>query len=239
MLLKPFRSITSRWRHDWRWSLQRWLFEARHFRRLAPVLAALLLLILVWSALILGLVLTTHNGALLRGPAFAQNVIASLLVLPVGLAIGIMGGAFLEKHSLRFRARHSGDRLGDCVRLAAFKLTLFLMRDCGVPLDLDGPTDSHFFRRARSAVDDAFAAPGESISLPPHFRDRLRESVDSIATCFRQSPDLRLAFPIAFDILDRLLSLMTSIEADPRSSSPENTALIILQLISEIVYELE
>jgi hypothetical protein len=239
MFSKLFRPITSRWRRAWRWSLLRWFFEARHFRRLAPLLAALFFLTLVWSALTLGVVVATGNGNLLRGPAFLQNVIASMLVLPIGLAIGIVSGALLEKHSLRFRARHSGDRLGDCVRLAAFTLTIFLKRDCGVPIDLDGPTDSRFFRRARAATAHAFSRSSESLGIPPQLSDRLRECVHGIAACFRQSPDLRLAFPRAFDCQDRLALLMTSIETDPRSSSPENTTLIIMHQICEMVYDLE
>jgi hypothetical protein len=219
--------------------IHHWLFEARYFRRLAPLLVALLLLTLVWSTLILGLVIASGNANLLRDSAFAQNVIASLLVLPIGLAIAIVTAALLEKHSLRFRARHSGDKLGDCVRLAAFTLTLFLKRDCGVPIDLEGPTDSGFFRRARSAACHAFADSGESVRIPPQLSHRLRECVDGITACFEQSPGLRLAFPRAFDCLDRLVSLMTSIDADPKSSSPENTTLIILHHITEMVYDLE
>lgn len=238
-LLRPFERLISSWRHSWRWSIHRRTFELRHFRRLARVLLLLLALIVLWSALLVGVVALSGNTQLLQGSAFAQNVLASLLVLPAGIAVGIVVATLLEKHSLRFKARHAGDRLGDCVRLALFKLVISLQRDGGVPLDLEGPTDHRFFARARTAAIAAFAASRASLRLPEGFDQRLQDTVGQMSACFRASADLRLAFPRGFDLMDRLTSLMASIAADPRSSGPENTTLIVLSHAIEVVKDLE
>lgn len=239
VLLRLFERVVSSWRHSWRWSIHRRTFEVRHFRRLAPVLLLLLGLIALWSALLVGVLVLSGNTRLLQGLAFAQNVVASLLVLPAGIAVGVVVGTLLEKHSLRFKARHGGDRLGDCVRLALFKLVISLQRDGGVPLDLEGPTDHRFFARARTAAIAAFAASRGSLQLPHGFDQRLQDTVVQMSACFRESADLRLAFPRGFDFMDRLTSLMASIAADPRSSGPENTTLIVLYHAIEIVKDLE
>jgi hypothetical protein len=237
-LPRLFSGVTSHWRHSWRWLVHRRLFEIRHFRHLVPVLLVLAMLTGIWSALLLGLVMLSGNVELLRGPAFAQNVIASLLVLPAGIAVGVVVGTLLEKRSLRFKTRHAGDKLGDCVRLVLFELVLSLERDGGIPINLEGPTNHRFFRRARTSAVNAFSASHGGIRLPSGFDQRLQDSVRRMVACFRESTDLRLAYPLSFDYMDRLESLMASIAADPRSSAPENTTLIVLYHAIEIVQDL-
>jgi hypothetical protein len=82
--LSPFSRIASHWRHEWRWNLHRALFERRHYRRLIP-LVALGFLSVIWSVLVLGFALLLGGAQLIWQRAFAQNVVASLLVLPISL----------------------------------------------------------------------------------------------------------------------------------------------------------
>jgi hypothetical protein len=165
-------------------------------------------------------------------------VIASLLVLPLSLAIGVVVGTVIQKHALRFQVRHAGDRLGDGVSLAAFKLIIFLQRACKIPIDLAGPTNSRFVRRAREVVHQSFAEAAWSLALPSDFQLQLDETVDALASCFRDSPDLRIAFPRSFDLMDRLDSIIRGIKADSRSDL-HTTALIVLSLAEEMIRDIE
>lgn len=231
--------LASRWRHEWRWYFQRSLFEHRHYRRLIPLVALLTLLTVIWSLLVLALGLLIGGPSLIWHRAFAQNVVASLLVLPIGLAIGVFVGTLIQKHSLRFQVRHAADKLGDCVRLEVFKFILFLRKDCGLPIDIEGPTDHRLVWRARKTAIRSFAASSWSVSLPADFQLRLDDAVDGISSCFRRSSDLRLAFPRSFDLVERLEALIASIRSGQSQSGPMNTALIVLNFAAEMIQDLE
>lgn len=238
-ICRPASWFASRWRHEWRWYFHRSLFEHRYYRRLIPLAVLLAILTVVWSSLVLALGLLLGGPTLIWHQAFAQNVVASLLVLPIGIAIGVFIGTLIQKHSLRFQVRHAGDKLGDCVRLEVFKFILFLRRECGLPIDIEGPTDHRFVGRARDTATRSFAASSWSVSLPADFQLRLDEAVDGISSCFRRSSDLRLAFPRSFDLMERLESLIADIRAGRSQSGPMNTALIILHFAAEMIQDLE
>jgi hypothetical protein len=236
---RAFSWLASRWSREWRWYFQRSLSEHRHYRRLIPLLALLTLLTVIWSLLVLALGLLIGGTALIWHRAFVQNVVASLLVLPIGLAIGVFVGTLIQKHSLRFQVRHAGDKLGDCVRLEVFKLILFLRKDCGLPIDIEGPTDHRMVWRARETAIRSFTAPSWSGSLPADFPVRIDDTVDSISSCFRRSIDLRLAFPRSFDLMERLEALIASIRSGQSQSGPTNTALIVLNFAAQMIEDLE
>jgi hypothetical protein len=230
-----FSWSSSRWRDEWPHSL----FEYRHYRRLAPLLVILGVLIVVWSFLVLALGLLLGGRHLIWQKSFAQNVIASLLVLPLSLAIGVFVGTLIQKHSLRFQVRHAGDRLGDCVRLATFKFILFLQTGCGIPIDVAGPVDSHLVTRARGAAQRSFVESDWSLALPPDFQLKVEETVDALALCYRGSPDLRMAFPQSFDLMDGLESTIHDIKLGTSHSDPCNTALIILHFAGKMIRDFE
>ena len=122
----PLFRIVARWYIHSRFTLSGRLFEYRHYRRLIPLVVILSILAVFWSFLVLGVGILVGGFHLIWQQSFAQNVVASLLVLPLSLAIGVVVGTVIQKHALRFQVRHAGDRLGDGVRLAAFKFIIFL-----------------------------------------------------------------------------------------------------------------
>lgn len=147
---------------------------------------------------------------LLGGPrfiwnrAFAQNVVASIIVLPISLAIGVLLGVFLHKYSLRFQARHAGNALRDAVSLAVWGFVLFLRNECGFIIDLEGPVDHRLVMKARRAVHSASQAScWSSARLPPSFEQQTYRVVTAISACFKESTELRLAFPRALDLVSR------------------------------------
>jgi len=235
--LLPFSWIASHWRHEWRWYVNRALFERRHYRRLIP-LVALGFLAVIWSFLVLGLGLLLGGAQLIWQRAFVQNVVASLLVLPISLAIGVFVATLVQKHSLRFQVRHAGDRMRDCVGHGTFKFIIFLKTVCGLPIDLEGPVNHRLVLRARSTAHRSFVASSWSLALPPDFQLRLNETVDDLSSCFRRSADLRIAFPRSFDLMEELESLVADIRAGGSRSTPDNTALIVLHYAAEILQDL-
>jgi len=239
LLRRPITYLASRWSHEWRWAAHRSLFEHRHYRRLTPLIVGLGLLTIVWCSLVLGVGVLIGGTHLIWQKAFAQNIIASLLVLPIGLAIGVVVGTLIQKHSLRFQVRYAGDRLGDCVRLATFKFILFLRMDCAIPIDIEGKVDHRLVRRATNSAQSAFVASSWNLRLPPDFQLRLDETVDALSSCFQQSSDLRVAFPLSFDLTLGLQSLIADIKAGRSHSDPRNTALIFLHHAAEILRDLE
>jgi hypothetical protein len=52
-------------------------------------------------------------------------------------------------------------------------------------------------------------------------------------------PELEIAFPRSFELMDNLESLMASIKAGASQSSPSNTALIVLHYTAEMLNDLE
>ncbi len=186
-------------------------FEYHHYRRLIPLVAQLALLTLTWSLLVIIFATIAGGTALIWNIAFAQNLIASLLVLPIGLAIGVVVGTFVQKHSIRFQVRHGADRLVGCVRGEVFRFILFLKNECKIPVDIAGRIDHRFFRRARSAVR-SFLASSRTPSLPPDFEVKLDEVIEGLSSCFEHSTDLRLAFPRSFDLLEGLQNIYRSIK---------------------------
>jgi|GEM_PF-6388755 len=236
----PLHRLRSRWRHVWHWSLQRSIFERRHYRRLLPLAILLILVTVAWSVVLAGFVALFGGWSLVWQPAFAQNVLASLLVLPIGLAIGVVVGTLVQKHSLRFQVRHAGDVLADAVRLAAFKFIVFLRSDCGISIDIAGPVDAALVDRARQAAQDAFAAASWSPRLPSGFELKMDNTVDELTSCFARAADLRLAFPESFDLMERLRSTYSDIKAGRSRSDPlPNTALIVLNHAADMIREFE
>jgi hypothetical protein len=235
LVRRPFAWIASSWRHEWRWALHGAVFERRHYRRLGFPLLMLGLLNFIWCAIILGLALLPGGADLIWNEAFAQNVIASLLTLPLSLAIGVFAGTLLHRHTMRFQARHQGERLGDGVRLAVFKFILFLQRDCAIPIDIHGPVSHRLVARAASAAQRSFVASSWSLTLPADFDLRLDETVDALSSCFSSAGDLRMAFPRAFDLMDGLRASLADIRAGRSQSDPRNTALIVLTCAAEFL----
>ena len=196
-------------------------------------------LTVVWCVFVLALGLLLGGFHLIWQQAFAQNVIASLLVLPVGLTIGVFVGTLIQKYSLRFQVRHAGDRLGNCVRLATFKFIMFLKTECGIPIDVAGPVNRRLVECARNAAQRSFVESGWSLPLSCDFDLKVQEAVDSLASCFRSLPDLRIAFPHSFDLMQDLEATVLSIKAGSSHSDPQNTALILLNFAGEIIEDLE
>ena len=212
------------------------LFEQRHYRRLIPLVALLLLLAATWCMFVLVLGLSLGGRSLIWTKAFAQSVLANLLVLPVALVVGVVVGTLIQRHSLRFQVRHEGDRLRDCVSLEVFRFIVFLKQDCGLPIDLEGPVDHRLVSRARDTAARAFEA---NMSLPAGFARRLYDAADGIVSCIRRSNDLRLAFPRTFDLMEEMEKTVADIRSDERQSPPMNTALIVLGVAARIVHDLE
>jgi len=235
--LPPLTWIASHWHHEWRWDINRALFERRHYRRLFPLLA-LGFLAVIWSFFVLGLGLLLGGAQLIWQRAFVQNVVASLLVLPISLAIGVFVATLVQKHSLRFQVRHAGDRMRNSVGLVIFKFIVFLKTACGLPIDLEGPVNQRLVLRARSAAHRSFVAASWGLALPPDFQLKLDETVDGLSSCFRRSADLRIAFPLSFDLMEELESLIADIRAGGSHSDPENTALIVLRYTADILQDL-
>lgn len=231
--------VVSRWRGEWHHAFGRSLFEQRHYRRLVPLLVVLSIGTVLWCGIVLGLGILLGGPRLIWQQAFAQNVVASLLVLPLSLTIGVFVGTLLQKHSLRFQVRHASDRLGDAVGLATFKFIVFLQRDCGIQIDLGGPVNRRLVERARKATQNAFVNSAWTLPLPAAFEHRLEETVESLASCFLHSADLRLAFPRSFDLMERLNALIREIKAGETHSSPSNTTLIVLGYAAEMLDDLK
>lgn len=231
--------IASHWRHERLRKLDRVLFEYRHYRRLAPLIAILCGFTLVWCVIVIALGLLLGGFHLIWQQAFAQNVIASLLVLPLGLTIGVAVGTLLQEHSLRFQVRHAGDRLGDCVRSATFTFILFLRNACGITIDVAGPINCRLIQSARDSAQNSFVESDWAWPLPPDFDFKLEETVNSLASCFRNFSDLRMAFPHSFDLMRDLEATILSIKAGHSHSDPRNTALIVLHFAGEMIGDLE
>lgn len=239
VLFAPFRWVASRWRHEWMWVVHRALFKVRHYRRLLRLTALLAVFTAVWCSLVVGLGLLFGGARLLWQAAFIQNILASFLVMPISLAIGVVVGTLLEKHSLRFKVRHASDKLAAGVRLTTFKFILFLLRECRLPIDIQGPVNHRFVQRARSVAQRELVASGWTLALPAGLEPTLNTTVDELVRCFRNQPELQIAFPQSFERVDRLESLMASIKAGTTQSSPDNTTLIVLHYAAEMLDELE
>lgn len=235
----PISWVASRWRHEWYWSFHRWLFEHRHYRRLLPLVGPLGVVLLIWFLLVGGLALLFGGTGFILERNFVQSFVASLLVLPIGLAIAVVVGTLVQQHSLRFQARHAGDDLANCVGSAIFGFIVFLKSDCAVPIDLEGAVGHKLVHRARKITVDFFVASDWSIALPHDFEDKLYKTIDEVSDCFARADDLRLAFPHAFDLIDDLRSTVSSIRAGHSSSSPENTSLILLHYGGQILRNLQ
>lgn len=235
----PASWLVLRWRHGRYWWFRRLAFEYRHYRRLLPLLARLAVLLLIWSLLVAGLALVFGGTDFLRQEGFAQGVVASLLVLPIAIAVGVLIATPLQQHSLRFQARRAGDEMANSIGHAVFKFILLLSRDCGIPIDLKGPVNHRLVDRVRETTLNWFVASEWRGKLPRDFEDRLYAAIDEVSDCFTRAGDLRLAFPRAFDLIDDLRSTVSSIRAGHSSSSPENTALIFLHYATEILRNLE
>jgi hypothetical protein len=235
----PLSWIGSRWAHEWRWAVGGTLFEYRYYRRLAPVVAVLVAFAIIWSLFVLALGLLFCGGSLFRQRAFVQNVFASLLVLPLSLAVGVFAGTLLQKHALRFQVRHAADRLGDSVRLATFEFIVFLQRECVLPIDLAGPVSHQFVRRARLVAYHSFANSEGGLRLPLGFEKRVYTTVDALVSCFSRSPDLRIAFPRSFDLIEHLQSLIAEIRAGRSHSAPTDTALVVLHFAEHMINDLD
>jgi hypothetical protein len=67
----------------------------------------------------------------------------------------------------------------------------------------------------------------------------VEETVEALLTCFMLLPELEIAFPRSFELMDNLESLMASIKAGASQSSPSNTALIVLHYTAEMLNDLE
>jgi hypothetical protein len=191
-----------------------------------------------WVAFVIGGTFLVGRSDLLRGPAFLQNILASLLVLPVGVAVAVVAATMLEKHALRFKAQRAGDELANCVSHSMFMFVLVLQRECGVEIDLNGPTDDRFAQRAMDAAVKKFSGDSYQTPLPSDFGEKLDGTVAAMAECFRRSADLHLAFPHAFDLMFDLEHLMKSIKKDERSSGPHNTTVILLNFATRILRDL-
>ena len=235
---RPISRLKSYWRHELYWPLQKSLFERRHLRRLLPIVLLSGVLTFVWCALVLVIAISLGGRELIFHPGFVQNIIASLAVLPIGIAVGVVIGTLLQKHSLRFQARHAGDNLGDCVGLEIFKFILFLKKKCDIAIDLEGPVDHILVQRARETTIKHLASTDYKPKLPSDFEDKLYETVSGLLACFKKSMDLRLAFPHSFDLSDRLESTIEDIKKGRSSSSPENTSLIVLHFASQMIQDL-
>lgn len=138
-----------------------------------------------------------------------------------------------------FKVRYAGDKLGDCVRSATFKLILFLRNECHLPIDIEGPINYRFVERARTAVQREFVASGWNFLLPAALAPALDEAVEALLKCFMRLPELEIAFPRSFELMDNLESLMASIKTGASQSSPSNTALIVLHYTAEMLNDLE
>lgn len=239
LLAAPFRRLRARWRHEWSWGARRRLFEVRHYRRLWTLIVFLLVSSIVWVAFVIGGTFLLGRADLLRGPAFLQNVLASLLVLPVGVAAAVVAATMLEKHALRFKAQRAADELANCFSHSMFMLVLVLQRECGVDIDLTGPTDYRFAQRALDAAVKAFSRDSYQTPLPANFGEKLEGTVASMSECFRRSTDLHLAFPHAFDLMFDLEKLMASIKRGDSTSGPHNTTVIMLNFAIRILRDLE
>jgi hypothetical protein len=104
----PLRWFGGRWHHEWSWRIQRIFFERRHYHRLLRIGGLLAGFTLAWCMCLAGSVVLFGGWFLVWQPAFVQNVLASLLILPLALAIGVVVGALTQKHALRFQSRHAG-----------------------------------------------------------------------------------------------------------------------------------
>jgi hypothetical protein len=76
-------------------------------------------------------------------------------------------------------------------------------------------------------------------SLPSDFEMKLYETVAELKVSFAQASELRFAFPRAFELAEDLQNTMSDIRSRQSSSSPYNTALILLHVVAKIIHELE
>ncbi len=222
------RRLLQRW-----WMLHR-THEYRHYRRLFPLVPILAVVAIVCWAVVGGLALIFRSRSFMQEGGIGQDVVASFLVLPVGLTLAVLLGIFLQHHVLRFQARHAAYALGECVGLAVSGFIVFLNRDCGLAFDLGGPVDRKLVLRARQAVIEL----PPMADLPTDFECRLYSAIDEASACFSNNEYLRLAFSRAFDSMDRLRTLSTKIKKGTTSSSPENTALIFLHFSARMLRDL-
>jgi hypothetical protein len=235
---RPFLAMRARWRHEWSWSLHRRRFELRHHRHLAKLSAVLGVATIVWLVFVMAVANLAGWGDLLHGTAFAQNVLASLLVLPVGVAVAVVAGTVLERYSLRFKVRHAADDLANGVSLAVFKLIVLLQRECAIPINLEGPVNHVFVAKARDVTTRTFITSKWKHPLPSNFKDQLELTVAEMNASFQTASDLRLAFPRAFDLIADLKRVMASIKSGSSSSDPDNTALIVLHYAARMLRDL-
>lgn len=235
---RPFLAMRARRRHEWSWSLHRHRFELRHHRHLAKLAAVLGVATVFWLTFVIAAANLAGWGDLLHGTAFAQNVLASLLVLPVGVAVAVVASTVLERYSLRFKARHAADDLARGVSSAVFTLIVLLQRECAVPIDLQGPVNHVFVAKARDVTTRTFIASKWKHPLPSNFKDQVELTVAGMNASFESASDLRLAFPRAFDLIADLKRVMASMKKVSSSSDPDNTALIVLDYAARMLRDL-
>jgi len=212
-------------------------YRFRHVRRLIPIVVSLAIMMLLWCSLVIGAAIGIGGVSFIWDRNFAQNVIASLLLLPVGLTVAVVVGTLLQRHTLRFQGREWGDRLCSRITTTIFGFIVYLNRDCKFPIDLSGPVSSRFVERAREAVVGALAK--DASSLPAAFETRLYEAVAELNAFFAEASEFRLAFPNAFELAEDLQKIITEIKSGRSTSSPANTALILLHKSAEIIRDLE
>ena len=237
--IPPWSQLQSRWRHEWRWGIRRVLFERRHVRHLGTLALLLLAATIFLTIVLLAVGVALGGTSLIWDRAFAQSLLASIATLPLGVALGVIIATVLQKYSLRFQARHAGDRLADRVSYAAFSLIVDLARDYAMPISLEGPTNHQFVRRARESIIQHMAKDDHAFRFPPEYQAKLDTTTDRLISAFREAPDLRIAFPRAFDLIERLEPLLQDIRTESNTSSGlENTTLIVLHFAAEIQAEL-
>jgi len=192
---------------------------------------------LLWCSLVIGASIVVGGVSFIWDRNFAQNVIASLLLLPVGLTVAVVVGTFLQRHTLRFQGREWGDRLCSRITTTIFGFIVYLNRDCKLPIDLSGPTSSRFVERARKAMMSAPAK--ESSSLPGDFETRLYKTVAELKTTVAEASDLRFAFPYAFELAEDLQKIMSEIKSGRSPMPPYYAASFFLGKSAEIIRDLE
>jgi len=232
--------LQSKWRQEWRWGLRAAFFERRHLRHLGTLAFILLVATVLLTGALIAIGAALGGTSLIWDRAFAQNILAGLATMPLGVALGVVIATVLQKYALRFQARHAGDRLADRVNYIAFSLIVDLARDYRLPINLEGPTGHQFVRRARESVIAHMAKDDHAFRFPPEYQAKLDTAADHLVSAFREAPDLRLAYPRAFDLVDRLEPLLQDIRSGRNTSSAlENTTLVALHFAADIGAELE
>jgi hypothetical protein len=223
-----------KWRHRWGFFWGGVRYRVRHLRRFVPIFVSLLILIIAWCPFVIGTAVYFGGSSLIWDRNFAQNVVASLLVLPIGLMVGVVAGAFLQTHLLRLQARQWGDRLCQRITTTTFGFLVYLARDCEFPVDLSGPTSSRFVDRAREAVIHT-----TKTTLPRDFEEKLFATAEEFHSCFTEASGLRLAFPLAFELAEDLQNTILEIKSGLSSSSPLNSTLTFLHSAAKAIRNLE